>query len=59
MVGLGPDWVRLGQNGKVTNSISGEATGDFMFWPTGTDSAGSSNRPTIKALRAATSNPST
>jgi hypothetical protein len=34
MVGVGPEWVHLRQNGKVTNSISGEIAGDFMFWPT-------------------------
>jgi hypothetical protein len=35
MLGVGPQWVHLKQNGKVTNSISGELAGDFMFWPTG------------------------
>jgi hypothetical protein len=35
MVGVGPQWVHLRQNGRVTNSISGEIAGDFMFWPTG------------------------
>ena len=35
MVGVGPEWVHLRQNGKVTNSVSGEIAGDFMFWPTG------------------------
>jgi hypothetical protein len=35
MLGVGPEWVHLGQNGKVSNSISGEVAGDFMFWPTG------------------------
>ena len=35
MAGVGPEWVHLGENGKVTNSISGEVAGDFMFWPTG------------------------
>jgi hypothetical protein len=33
MLGVGPEWVHLRQNGKVTNSISGEVAGDFMFWP--------------------------
>jgi hypothetical protein len=33
MLGVGPEWVHLEQNGKVTNSISGEVAGDFMFWP--------------------------
>ena len=35
MLGVGPEWVHVGQNGKVTNSISGEVAGDFMFWPSG------------------------
>jgi hypothetical protein len=35
MAGVGPEWVHLRQNGKVSNSISGEVAGDFMFWPTG------------------------
>src|ERR1035441_2460998 len=34
MLGVGPEWVPLRQNGKVPNSISGEVAGDFMFWPT-------------------------
>jgi hypothetical protein len=33
MLGVGPEWVHLRQNGKVANSISGEVAGDFMFWP--------------------------
>jgi hypothetical protein len=35
MLGIGPEWVRLRQNGKVTSSFSGEMAGDLMFWPTG------------------------
>jgi hypothetical protein len=35
MLGVGPVWVHLRQNGNVTNSISGETAGDFMFWPSG------------------------
>jgi hypothetical protein len=35
MAGVGPEWVHLRQNGKVSNSIAGEVAGDFMFWPTG------------------------
>ncbi len=35
MAGIGPEWVHLRQNGKVSNSISGEVAGDFMFWPGG------------------------
>ena len=34
MLGVGPEWVHLRENGKMTNSISGEVAGDFMFWPT-------------------------
>jgi hypothetical protein len=33
MLGVGPEWVHLRQNGKTTNSIAGEVAGDFMFWP--------------------------
>jgi hypothetical protein len=33
MLGVGPEWVHLKQNGIVTNSIAGELAGDFMFWP--------------------------
>jgi hypothetical protein len=35
MMGIGPEWIHLKQNGKVSNSIAGEVAGDFMFWPTG------------------------
>lgn len=35
MFGVGPEWVHLRQNGKVNNAVSGEAAGDFMFWPSG------------------------
>ena len=35
MLGIGPEWIYLKQNGKTTNSIAGELAGDFMFWPTG------------------------
>jgi hypothetical protein len=35
MLGAGPQWVHLSQNGKTTDSIVGEVAGDFMFWPTG------------------------
>jgi hypothetical protein len=35
MFGVGPEWVHLKQNGTVSNSIAGEAAGDFMFWPNG------------------------
>jgi hypothetical protein len=33
MLGVGPQWVYLRQNGKTTNSIAGEVAADFMFWP--------------------------
>jgi hypothetical protein len=35
MLGVGPQWAHLKQNGKTTDSFSGELAGDFMFWPTG------------------------
>jgi hypothetical protein len=34
MLGVGPEWVYLRQNGTASNSIAGEVAGDFMFWPT-------------------------
>jgi hypothetical protein len=33
MFGVGPEWVHTRQYGVTANSISGEAVGDFMFWP--------------------------
>ena len=33
MLGVGPEWVHTRQNGKSTNSVSGEVAADFMFWP--------------------------
>ena len=35
MLGIGPQWTYLKQNGKATNSEAGEVAGDFMFWPSG------------------------
>lgn len=35
MLGIGPVWVYLKQNGRTANSLTGELAGDFMFWPTG------------------------
>jgi hypothetical protein len=35
MLGVGPQWAHLKQNGKTTDTFSGELAGDFMFWPTG------------------------
>ena len=36
MAGVGPQWAHLRQNGKVSDTFSGEVAGDFMFWPSGT-----------------------
>jgi hypothetical protein len=33
MLGVGPEWVHLRQNGRTTNTLSGEVAADFMFWP--------------------------
>jgi len=33
MLGVGPEWVHLRQNGRSSNSLAGEVAGDFMFWP--------------------------
>jgi hypothetical protein len=33
MFGIGPEWIHLRQNGRTTNTVAGEAAGDFMFWP--------------------------
>jgi hypothetical protein len=33
MVGVGPEWVHLREDGVVTNSVSAEGVLDFMFWP--------------------------
>jgi hypothetical protein len=33
MFGVGPAWVHTRDNGVTTNSVSGEAVLDFMFWP--------------------------
>jgi hypothetical protein len=35
MLGIGPEWTHLKQNGRTDNSLAGELAGDFMFWPTG------------------------
>src|SRR5579862_6519932 len=35
MLGIGPQWTYLKQNGKAANSEAGEVAGDFMFWPSG------------------------
>jgi hypothetical protein len=40
VVGVCPEWVHFRQNGKVTNSISGEIAGDLMFWGTGENEGG-------------------
>ncbi|HEV7965987.1 MAG TPA: hypothetical protein VGP19_00360 [Candidatus Acidoferrales bacterium] len=33
MLGVGPEWVHATKFGVATNSVSGEAVLDFMFWP--------------------------
>lgn len=33
MFGVGPEWVHATKYGITTNSVSGEAALDFMFWP--------------------------
>jgi len=33
MAGVGPEWVQARKYGVTTNSVAGEAVGDFMFWP--------------------------
>jgi hypothetical protein len=35
MLGAGPQWSHLRQNGRTRDSFSAELAGDFMFWPTG------------------------
>ena len=35
MLGIGPEWLHLKQNGRWTNTPSGEIAADFMFWPNG------------------------
>ncbi|MDR3749048.1 MAG: hypothetical protein P4M04_12990 [Acidobacteriota bacterium] len=33
MFGVGPEWAHTISGGKSTNSVTGEAALDFMFWP--------------------------
>jgi hypothetical protein len=33
MFGVGPEWVHTREHQLTTNSVAGEAVGDFMFWP--------------------------
>ncbi|RXH55470.1 hypothetical protein [Granulicella sibirica] len=35
MAGVGPQWAHLRQNGRTSDTFSGELAGDFMFWPSG------------------------
>jgi hypothetical protein len=35
MLGVGPQWAHVRQNGTMSNSVAGEMAGDFMFWPSG------------------------
>jgi hypothetical protein len=33
MLGIGPEWANLHQNGRTSNTFALEIAGDFMFWP--------------------------
>lgn len=33
MVGIGPEWIHSRQYGLTTNSIGGDVSADFMYWP--------------------------
>ena len=33
MLGIGPEWINIRENGITTNSVAGEIALDFMFWP--------------------------
>jgi hypothetical protein len=33
MAGVGPQWVRVSEGGKTSDTASAEAVLDFMFWP--------------------------
>jgi hypothetical protein len=33
MIGVGPEWVRVRQDGKTISSVAGEVAADLMFWP--------------------------
>jgi hypothetical protein len=33
MLGVGPEWIRIRNQGTLTNSIGVEVALDFMFWP--------------------------
>ncbi len=35
MLGIGPQWAYVRQNGRTSNLVAGEVAGDFMFWPNG------------------------
>jgi hypothetical protein len=35
MFGVGPQWSHTHQNNGTSDTLSAEAAGDFMFWPTG------------------------
>jgi hypothetical protein len=51
MLGVGPQWAHLKQNGKTTDSFSAELAGDFMFWPTGTHRFGWYLEPAYEQFR--------
>jgi hypothetical protein len=59
MLGIGPEWVYLGQNGKTTNSIAGEVlVTSCSGRPTSTALADFSNPLTTTALHGAINNQS-
>jgi hypothetical protein len=33
MAGIGPEWAHIVSHGLVTDTVSAEVAGDFMFWP--------------------------
>ncbi len=33
MLGVGPSWSHLREDGKTSNTFAAEVAGDFMFWP--------------------------
>jgi hypothetical protein len=48
MLGIGPEWDHANQYGIRTNSVSGEAVADFMFWPSTTHRFGWYLEPTYE-----------
>jgi hypothetical protein len=48
MVGIGPEWDHSNQLAIKSNSVSGEAMADFMFWPSAKHRFGWSFEPTYE-----------